>query len=132
MILCNKIITKALIRLHRCAGWSAPLLFANPRRQVFSRQGPYKTCSPTDLLEMGAIILDMSNVWLVGIFRFQTICVNSDVGVIMFLGFVAVNAVYLYWCCKHRANTGLDKQNFLSLKSLIFPYQSIFTYILGA
>ena len=29
-----------LIRLRRCAGWSAPLLFANPRRQVFSRQGP--------------------------------------------------------------------------------------------
>ena len=25
----------ALIRLRGCAGWSAPLLFANPRRQVF-------------------------------------------------------------------------------------------------
>ena len=31
-----------LIRLCRCASWSAPLLFANPGRQVFSRQGPYK------------------------------------------------------------------------------------------
>ena len=30
-------ITKALIRLRGCAGWSAPALFANPRRQVFSR-----------------------------------------------------------------------------------------------
>ena len=29
MILSNKRITKALIRLHGCAGWSAPLLFAN-------------------------------------------------------------------------------------------------------
>ena len=33
-------ITKVLIRLRGCAGWSAPVLFANPRRQVFSRQGP--------------------------------------------------------------------------------------------
>ena len=41
MILSNKWITKALIRLHGCAGWSAPLLFANPRRQVFTGRGPY-------------------------------------------------------------------------------------------
>ena len=33
-------ITKALIRLRGCAGWSAPLLFANLGRQVFSRRGP--------------------------------------------------------------------------------------------
>ena len=30
MILSNKRITKALIRLRVCAGWSAPVLFANP------------------------------------------------------------------------------------------------------
>ena len=30
-------ITKALIRLRGCAGWSTTVLFANPRRQVFSR-----------------------------------------------------------------------------------------------
>ena len=30
MLLSNKCITKALIRLHVCAGWSAPLLFSNP------------------------------------------------------------------------------------------------------
>ena len=30
MVLCNKRITMALIRLRRCAGWSAPLLFATP------------------------------------------------------------------------------------------------------
>ena len=29
MILYKKRITKVLIRLHACAGWSAPLLFAN-------------------------------------------------------------------------------------------------------
>ena len=42
MILSNKGIIKALIRLRGCAGWSAPLLFANPQRQVFSQRGPYK------------------------------------------------------------------------------------------
>ena len=36
----KKRITKALNRLRRCAGWSAPVLVANPRRQVFSRRGP--------------------------------------------------------------------------------------------
>ena len=41
MILSNKRLTKALIRLRGCAGWFAPVLFANPRRQVFSRRGPY-------------------------------------------------------------------------------------------
>ena len=40
MILSAKRITKALIRLRGCAGCSAPVLFANPRRQVFSRRGP--------------------------------------------------------------------------------------------
>ena len=40
MILSKKRITKALIRLRGCAGWSAPVLFAKPRRQVFTRCGP--------------------------------------------------------------------------------------------
>ena len=34
-------MTKALISQRGCPGWSVPLLFANPRRQVFPRQGPY-------------------------------------------------------------------------------------------
>ena len=37
----KKRITKALIRLRGCAGWSATVLFANLRRQVFSRRGPF-------------------------------------------------------------------------------------------
>ena len=37
MIHSNKQITKALIRLHGCTGWSAPMLFANLQSQVFSR-----------------------------------------------------------------------------------------------
>ena len=40
MILFKKRITKALIRLRVCAGWSAPVLFANSLRQIFSRRGP--------------------------------------------------------------------------------------------
>ena len=36
MVLSKKRITKALIRLHGCAGWSAPVLFANPEDR-FSR-----------------------------------------------------------------------------------------------
>ena len=43
MALFKKRITKALIRLRRCADWPAPVLFANPRRQVFSRRGPNVT-----------------------------------------------------------------------------------------
>ena len=41
MILSKKRITKALIRLRGCAGWSVPGLSANLRRQVFSRRGPF-------------------------------------------------------------------------------------------
>ena len=40
MILSKKRIAKALIRLRGCEGWSAPVLFENTRRQVFSRRGP--------------------------------------------------------------------------------------------
>ena len=53
MILSKKRITKALIRLGRCAGWSAPLLFANPRKQFFSRRGPYNADSSTVLISSG-------------------------------------------------------------------------------
>ena len=41
MTLAKQRITEALISLCGCPGWSAPLLFATPQRQVFSRQGPY-------------------------------------------------------------------------------------------
>ena len=44
MILLDKRITKALISLRGCAGWSEPVLLANPQRQVLSRQGPYLIC----------------------------------------------------------------------------------------
>ena len=41
MILSKMRITKALIRLSGCAGWSAPVLFEKNRRQIFSRRGPF-------------------------------------------------------------------------------------------
>ena len=40
-IILDKRPTKALISLRGCAGWSAPVVFVNPRRQVFSHRGPY-------------------------------------------------------------------------------------------
>ena len=43
MILSKKRITKVLIRLRGWAGWSAPVLCANPRKQVFSHCCPYYT-----------------------------------------------------------------------------------------
>ena len=50
MILSKKRITKALIRLRGCAGWSAPVLFAKPLKTGFSRRGPCiyytMTCAP--------------------------------------------------------------------------------------
>ena len=50
MILSKMRVTKALIRLLGCAGWSAAVLLANHRRQVFSRRGPYYALSfqPSD------------------------------------------------------------------------------------
>ena len=41
MIFSKKRITKVLIRLRGCAGWSSPVLFAKPRRQGFWRRGPF-------------------------------------------------------------------------------------------
>ena len=40
MIYSKKRITKALVSLRWCSGWSAPVLFTNPRRQIFSRRSP--------------------------------------------------------------------------------------------
>ena len=40
MILSKKWITKVLIRVRKCAGWSAPLLFANPEDMFY----PVEAC----------------------------------------------------------------------------------------
>ena len=44
MILSKKRITKALIRLHGGAGWSAPLLFAKPRQVILIKE-PFQRLS---------------------------------------------------------------------------------------
>ena len=46
MKLSKKQTTKVLIRLRRCAGWSAPVLLATPRRQGFSGQTPHGVRDP--------------------------------------------------------------------------------------
>ena len=47
-ILSKKRITKALIRQCGCAGWSVPVLFANPRRQIFLASSPNIMASGSD------------------------------------------------------------------------------------
>ena len=52
---------KSADQLRGCTGWSAPLLFATPRRQVFSRRGPlihlsYK-CTTVDFQQCGILII---------------------------------------------------------------------------
>ena len=49
MILSNKRITKALISLHICAGWSAPLLFENYEDRFSSVKAIF-ICTPECLL----------------------------------------------------------------------------------
>ena len=56
MVLCKKRITKVLIRLRGCAGWSAPVLFPNPRRHVFSHRGPYNILCQGNSLSPNLII----------------------------------------------------------------------------
>ena len=41
----QKANNKGADQIARMQGWSAPVLFKNPRRQVFSRQGPNIMCS---------------------------------------------------------------------------------------
>ena len=43
MVLSKKRVSKALTSLPGCTGWSGPLLFANPQRQVFLCQGPFNS-----------------------------------------------------------------------------------------
>ena len=41
IIISNKRITKTLIRLYRCLGWSVPLLFTNPGRLFSCLEVPF-------------------------------------------------------------------------------------------
>ena len=64
--LSNKQIIMVLIRLRGCAGWSAPLLFANPQRQVFSIEAHKILCLVYDpgLYVQGQFLgQDVSHAW---------------------------------------------------------------------
>ena len=55
MILCNKEITKALIRMRGCAGWSAPLLFKNPEDRFSHDEAHmilFRIVSPAQFVEI--------------------------------------------------------------------------------
>ena len=60
LILYKKRTTKGLIRQSRSAGWSAPLLFATLRRQVFSHRGPYNVYVLPIMTQMGPLATHMS------------------------------------------------------------------------
>ena len=69
MIFSTRRITKdALFGYNKgCGGWSAPLLFANPRRQGFSRRGQYNAKS--FLFACWVILFDFMSSVDVYIFR---------------------------------------------------------------
>ena len=52
MILTSKRITKALISLRVCAGWSAPLLLANPEDRFSRVEATIKASVSFVLIEM--------------------------------------------------------------------------------
>ena len=54
----------------RCAGWSAPVLFEKPQRQVFSRQGPYRV---DPFLEAKILYKGL------GVFLFEKLDTNNDI-----------------------------------------------------
>ena len=64
MVLSKKRITKALIRLRGCAGWSAPVLFANTRKQVFSCRGPHHAITDKSKQRPPHTGLDVTNLSL--------------------------------------------------------------------
>ena len=80
MVLFKTRRTKALISLRVCAGWSRPLLFANPGRQVFSLRGPYITL---DLFFVLVLFLLKHSVFTIYWFISAASCIRprSEIGV---------------------------------------------------
>ena len=69
MILFQLAITKVLIRLHRCADWSAPLLFANPEDGPSSIEAHISLCSY--LAGLDTLILAQAILYI------PTLCASS-------------------------------------------------------
>ena len=76
MIFSNQRLTKALLRLRECADWFAPLLFANPPRQVFSYRGPIYLCSS---IVLHAQINEVFLLYVIGIWTFVGCGVRNKV-----------------------------------------------------
>ena len=119
MILSNKRKTKALIRLCGCAGWFVPVLFANPRRQVFSRRGPCAHIPITAHWDC------LSSVWVVILWHKLLIHSQSIAAISLEIwihhmigkqcrtrsaGFIRSQLICLYTVCK-RIYMDLDARN---------------------
>ena len=62
MILSKERITKALTRLRWCAGWSAPLLFANPPKTGFLASRPSYKVTMSLLITLGFSEYHMNDI----------------------------------------------------------------------
>ena len=69
MILLDKQITQVLISLGRSEGWSSPMLFANLRRHVFLRRGPYDIWADQPEHDMSTILSTFLSYSLLVIFQ---------------------------------------------------------------
>ena len=105
MILSKKLKTKALIRLRECAGWSAPVLFANPQRQVLSRRGLYnpdnnpENFNPCDMVL--PVLLGSLGVYLIFLLSIHSLYLYVGVGngVSLFLPFDLKWKTYFFTLC---------------------------------
>ena len=79
MLLSEKRITTALIRLRGCTGWSVPLLFPNLRRQVFLRRGPYIEAPPSFTSDLGILLINGHNHFKASYFEWIIIMAQKAV-----------------------------------------------------
>ena len=126
MVLFNQRITKALIRLYGCKGWSAHLLFENLRRQVFSGRGPVDAWLISKLTFLNQwkeknekIFLDQSwrkykagpgsNTTPGSAIRPANNCTTG-----LILGFVSYSKTCLKWPLKNRQNKDVNDKWYLN------------------
>ena len=89
MILSKKLITTMLISLLGCAGWSAPLLFANPKDR-FSRveahfiTSHYSHQAFVRPLALHLLVLSADNLRKLGLIWIQTVGFSGGIPEIIF------------------------------------------------
>ena len=103
MLLSKKRTTKALIRLCGCAGWSAPVLFLNPRRHVFSRRGPFGLLAGCTSLHLRQLWVGIGAYLVYPILPFSLrLCGRSpDMTDILLTGTLSLNSINLYYNIYH-------------------------------